>query len=54
MSETGREQVVASHGKPAQALDAARALFVEHGFGATSMDAIAAQAGVSKATVYAH
>lgn len=35
-------------------LDAARALFVEHGFGATSMDAIAARAGVSKATVYAH
>tara|TARA_B100002049_G_scaffold109303_1_gene80665 strand:- start:649 stop:1290 length:642 start_codon:yes stop_codon:yes gene_type:complete len=35
-------------------LDAARALFIEHGFGATSMDAIAARAGVSKATVYAH
>ncbi|MES1929908.1 transcriptional regulator [Salinisphaera dokdonensis CL-ES53] len=54
MNEIDREQAVATHGKPAQVLDAARALFVEHGFGASSMDAIAARAGVSKATVYAH
>lgn len=35
-------------------LDAAKRLFIEYGFGATSMDAIAQAAGVSKATVYAH
>lgn len=33
---------------------AARKLFLEAGFGATSMDAIAAEAGVSKRTVYSH
>lgn len=41
-------------GKAAQVLDAAKRLFIDRGFGATSMDAIAARAGVSKATVYAH
>jgi len=35
-------------------LDAARQLFIEHGFGATSMDAIATTANVSKATLYAY
>lgn len=35
-------------------LDAARILFLERGFGATSMDAVAKHAGVSKATVYAY
>jgi AcrR family transcriptional regulator len=33
---------------------AARALFLDQGFSATSMDAIARTAGVSKATVYAY
>ena len=33
---------------------AARKLFLEAGFGSTSMDAIAAEAGVSKRTVYSH
>jgi len=33
---------------------AARKLFMETGFGSTSMDAIAAEAGVSKRTVYSH
>lgn len=33
---------------------AAGCLFIEHGFGATSMDAIAKQAGVSKQTLYSH
>lgn len=33
---------------------AARKLFLEAGYGATSMDAIAAEAGVSKRTVYSH
>jgi TetR/AcrR family transcriptional repressor of mexJK operon len=35
-------------------LQAALRLFLEQGFGATSMDAIAREAGVSKATLYAH
>jgi len=43
-SPTKRELIVA----------AARKLFLEAGFGATSMDAIAAQANVSKRTVYSH
>jgi len=33
---------------------AAEALFLAHGYGAVSMDAVARQAGVSKATLYAH
>lgn len=35
-------------------LEAAKRLFPEHGFDAVSMDAIAAEAGVSKLTVYSH
>lgn len=41
-------------GKRQAILGAATALFLEHGFAGTSMDAIAAHAGVSKLTVYAH
>lgn len=41
-------------GKRAAILDAAKALFVEQGYGGVSMDSIAAQAGVSKLTVYSH
>lgn len=37
-----------------QILDSARALFTEVGFDATSMDLIAREAGVSKATLYVH
>lgn len=37
-----------------QILDGARALFLDQGFDATSMDAIAREAGVSKATLYVH
>lgn len=40
--------------KTTQILDAARQMFTANGFGATSMDAVARLAGVSKATVYAH
>lgn len=40
--------------KAEQVLDAAAAVFLEQGFGAASMDAVAQAAGVSKATVYAH
>ncbi len=35
-------------------VNAARTLFLEEGFGATSMDAIAQKAGVSKPTLYSH
>lgn len=40
--------------KAQQILDAARVVFIEAGFDTASMDAIARQAGVSKATLYAH
>src|SRR5689334_22312267 len=35
-----------------QIVDAASALFTEHGFSATTVDAIAAEAGVSRKTVF--
>jgi TetR/AcrR family transcriptional repressor of mexJK operon len=41
-------------GKRAAILDAAKRIFTAQGFGATSMDQIAAEAGVSKLTVYSH
>lgn len=41
-------------GKRAAIMDAAKALFVEQGYTGVSMDSIAAQAGVSKLTVYSH
>lgn len=37
-----------------QVLDAARSLFIGTGFDATSMDAVAREAGVSKATLYVY
>lgn len=40
--------------KECQIVDAARRLFLEQGYEVTSMDAIAAEAGVSKRTVYSH
>lgn len=40
--------------KRAAILDAAKALFLEHGFEGVSMDQIAARAAVSKLTVYSH
>lgn len=40
--------------KVRQILDAARKVFMELGYGAASMDAIARQAAVSKATLYTH
>ena len=40
--------------KAAQILASARTLFIENGFGATSMEAVAQHAKVGKATVYAH
>ncbi len=43
-----------SEQKRRQILEAATRLFLRDGFGPTTMDAIAREAGVSKATVYAH
>ena len=40
--------------KRRQIIDAAGDLFLGMGYGTTSVDAIAAKAGVSKRTVYAH
>src|SRR4051812_4633149 len=40
--------------KRALILDAARTLFAQSSFNGTSMDAVAAAAGVSKLTVYSH
>ena len=40
--------------KRAAILEAAKRLFPQHGFEGTSMDAVAAEAGVSKLTVYSH
>lgn len=43
-----------SSAKRSAILDAAQACFLDHGFSSTSMDMVAATAGVSKATIYAH
>jgi len=40
--------------KRAAILNAAKGMFLQHGYEGTSMDAIAAAAGVSKLTVYSH
>lgn len=54
MSDTEAGQGKTGSSKAGKVLAAARRLFIEHGYGETSMDAIAATADVSKATVYAH
>jgi TetR/AcrR family transcriptional repressor of mexJK operon len=55
MTDTASERRDAPAGsKQAQILEAAGGLFLDQGFGATSMDAVARRAGVSKATLYAH
>ena len=41
-------------GKRASILEAAKRMFIEQGYNGVSMDTIAAQAGVSKLTVYSH
>lgn len=45
---------LAPDSKPARILDAAGSLFLRDGYGGVSMDAVAREAGVSKATLYAH
>ncbi|WP_019074046.1 TetR/AcrR family transcriptional regulator [Streptomyces hokutonensis] len=56
MAERDHPQRAGSNGRSKRApiLDAAVGLFLELGFDQTSMDAVAAKAGVSKTTVYAH
>ena len=44
----------AGAGKAGRILAAAHKMFLQHGYGETSMDAIARLAGVSKATLYSH
>ena len=53
-SATGDADVADGSGKVRLILGAARHLFLEQGYGGTSMDAVAKRAGVSKATLYAH
>lgn len=59
-SARSRARSAAGPGRPkdltkrAAILDAAKRMFTEHGFDGASMDQIAAEAGVSKLTVYSH
>ncbi|MDA1090348.1 MAG: TetR/AcrR family transcriptional regulator [Proteobacteria bacterium] len=54
MTTTAEKLKAASPSKRELIVAAARKLFLETGFGSTSMDAIASEAGVSKRTVYSH
>jgi TetR/AcrR family transcriptional repressor of mexJK operon len=49
-----RERSTLGRGKRDAVLDAAVELLLQHGYDGASMDAVAAHAGVSKTTVYAH
>jgi TetR/AcrR family transcriptional regulator, mexJK operon transcriptional repressor len=54
MSATAEVRPDSESPKRQLVLDAATSLFMAHGYGAVSMDAIARAAGVSKATLYAY
>lgn len=54
MEEVIERNEVPAGGKAESVLAAAKRAFLAAGFGAVSMDTIAREAGVSKATVYAH
>ncbi|MFD4602388.1 TetR/AcrR family transcriptional regulator [Streptomyces sp. NPDC058464] len=54
MTEQAHPPKKAPRSKREAALDAAVELFMSGGFDRTSMDAVAARAGISKTTVYAH
>ena len=54
MSSTAEIRTDIESPKRQLVLDAAAALFMAHGYGAVSMDAVARAAGVSKATLYAY
>ena len=51
---TSAREALAESPKHQAIVEAATELFLEAGYGAVSMDAIAARAGVSKRTVYSH
>lgn len=51
---TDKPSTSRSAAKRAAILDAAQTCFLELGYASTSMDMVAARAGVSKATIYAH
>jgi AcrR family transcriptional regulator len=54
MDATQTPRIPDPQGKVGQILTAARELFLNAGYGNTSMDAVAKHAGVSKSTLYAH
>lgn len=54
MQDTETHRIPDPQGKVGQILMAARELFLNGGYGNTSMDAVAKHAGVSKSTLYAH
>lgn len=54
MAEQAHPEKTAPRSKHESVIDAAVELFLSGGFDQTSMDAVAARAGVSKSTVYAH
>jgi len=54
MSDIQTHRTSDPQGKVGQILTAARELFLNAGYGNTSMDAVAKHAGVSKSTLYAH
>jgi TetR/AcrR family transcriptional regulator, mexJK operon transcriptional repressor len=54
MSTTTGPRTESESPKRQLVIEAAASLFMAHGYGAVSMDAVARAAGVSKATLYAH
>jgi len=54
MPDTTKRKGKDPRSKRERVVDAAAKLFVDQGFGATGMDAIAEEAGVSKATLYSY
>jgi TetR/AcrR family transcriptional regulator, mexJK operon transcriptional repressor len=54
MAETTKRKGKDARSKRERVVDAAAKLFVSQGFGATGMDSIAEEAGVSKATLYSY
>ena len=54
MSETVKPRAARTRATRRRIVDAAAALFVEHGYGVTTLEQIAARAGVAVQTVYFH
>ena len=54
IARRGADKLSRSETKVAAIVEAARVVFLSHGFDVASMDQIAAEAGVSKRTVYLH